>query len=53
MYTYVNNEKLIHNLQSGYRAGHSCVTALLSVTEEIRCEIDKNNLTILTVLDHS
>ena len=53
MNTYLNEKKLIHNLQSGYRAGHSCITALLNVTEEIRCEIDQNNVTILTLLDHS
>ena len=27
--------------------------SLLNVTEEIRCEIDQNNLTILTLFDHS
>ena len=53
MYTYLNKEKLIHNIQSGYRAGHSFVTALLNVTDEIRYAIDQNNLTILTLLDHS
>ena len=53
MYAYLNNEKLIQNLQSGYWAGHSRVAALLNVTEGIRCEIDKNNLTMLTLFGYS
>ena len=50
---HLSKNKLITNFQSGYRTGHSCVTALLNVSEEIRSEIDQNNVIVLTLLDFS
>lgn len=39
--------------QSGFRPKHSCVTALIDVSEEIRSKIDKNMISFLILLDHS
>lgn len=50
---YLNDHELLCNMQSGFRPNHSCVTALINVSEDIRREIDDNNVTLLTLLDHS
>ena len=44
---------MLSDFQSGYRTNRSCITALLSVTENIREQLDLNNVTILALLDHS
>ena len=44
---------MINSHQSGFRKGHSCVTALLDVIENIRSEIDGNKVCVLTLLDHT
>ena len=53
----LNNHLSTHNLlspqQSGYRANHSCTTAVANVVEDIRLELDKNNYVFLVLLDHS
>lgn len=50
---YLHNNSILPNFQSGFRADHSCATALLSVTDDIIREIDKGNLTLLVLLDYS
>lgn len=39
--------------QSGFRPGHSCVTALQKVSEDLRKVIDDSQIAILVLLDHS
>ena len=55
---WINVEFLCENniltqFQSGYRPGHNCVSALIKVSDDIRFELDQNNVTFLTLLDHS
>ncbi|CAK1579398.1 unnamed protein product [Parnassius mnemosyne] len=40
-------------MQSGYRPGHSTATALLQITYDTRYGVEKQKLTILTILDFS
>jgi len=53
IYDYVSDLNLLNPLQSGYRKGHSTVTALLKVADDIRRSIDHRNLTLLVLLDFS
>ena len=39
--------------QSGYKKGHSCETLLLKITNDILVGIDKNNATVVLLLDLS
>ena len=50
---FLTKFNLINVYQSGFRAGHSCVSALINVVEDIRCEMDVNKISILSLLDHS
>ena len=43
----------MHNCQSIFTKDHSCITALANVIEHIRCELDDNKITFLTLLDDS
>ena len=52
MFNNSNNE-LIEKFQSAYKAGHSTETALLRVTNDLLCSIDKGNISMLTLLDLS
>ncbi|CAG9137764.1 unnamed protein product [Plutella xylostella] len=38
---------------SGFRSGHSTVTALIKITDDIRWGMEKGELTVLTLLDFS
>jgi len=44
-----------HNIlsekQSGFRKNRSCTTAVLKITEDIRLQMDRCNITLLTLLD--
>lgn len=51
--SFINSNNLLTNKQSGFRAGHSCLTALTDVIEGIRNEIDKGHVSLLVLLDHS
>lgn len=50
---YINNFNLLTACQSGFRSKHSCVTALINVSEDIRSEMDVGKINILVLLDHS
>ncbi|CAG9091136.1 unnamed protein product [Plutella xylostella] len=39
--------------QSGFRSGHSTTTALLKVTEDIRCAMEDRRVTVLVLVDFS
>lgn len=51
--TFINSNSLMNCLQSGFRANHSCTTALLKVSEDIRSDLDSNMVSFLVLLDHS
>jgi len=38
---------------SGFRKNRSCISAITDVVEDIQSRIDKNWVTLLTLLDHS
>ena len=50
---FLDHNNILHSSQSGFRKGHSCITALANVTEDIRKEINNNKIVVLTLLDHS
>lgn len=51
--TFVQQNKLISSLQSGFRKNHSCSTAMLKILDDIRIDFDKGYLTLLCLLDFS
>ncbi|KAG7310994.1 hypothetical protein JYU34_003847 [Plutella xylostella] len=51
--SYLSNNQLLNSFQSGFRPGHSTVTALIKVTDDIRHNIDDQKLTVLALLDFS
>ncbi|KAJ8719480.1 hypothetical protein PYW08_011655 [Mythimna loreyi] len=50
---YLSLNSIISPYQSGFRSGHSTVTALLKVTDDIRWAMDNKSLTVLVLLDFS
>lgn len=50
---FLDRNRKLSDLQSGFRKKHSCITALVEVAEEIRKEVDKGNTALLVLLDHS
>ncbi|CAH1987782.1 unnamed protein product [Acanthoscelides obtectus] len=53
MRDFVAKNDILPENQSEFRSGHSCTTALLKVTDDIRKYIDDGNLCILILLDFS
>lgn len=53
MFAYLNKFDYLSKFQSGFRPKHSCITALIDVTEDLRRELDEGKLGILVLLDHS
>lgn len=51
--SYINEKHLLSDVQSGFRSDHSCTTALVEVSENIRRELDDGKLNFLVLLDHS
>ena len=50
---FLNANKFLDPLQSGFKAGHSTHTALVKVTDDIRLAMNNTQLTILVLLDFS
>lgn len=50
---HLYNNNLLNPFQSGFRPGHSTVTALTKITDDIRMGMDNRLLTILGLLDFS
>lgn len=50
---HVHPHKLFNRFQSGFRKNHSCKTAVLQVSDEIRRITDKNRVAILVLVDFS
>ncbi|XP_075159066.1 uncharacterized protein LOC142232218 [Haematobia irritans] len=53
MSEYLHRESLLTGRQSGFRPGHSCITALAEVSESLRGDIDDNKVGFLVLLGHS
>lgn len=53
MSKFLVENNLLTPRQSGFRPQHSCVSALIDVTEEIRSNMDDKNITFLVLLDHT
>lgn len=51
--TYLDYNRLLSPLQSGFRSAHSCTTAALKVMDDIRPEYDLGNLSLMCLLDFS
>nr|CAH7738136.1 unnamed protein product [Callosobruchus chinensis] len=51
--TYLNEYNLLPDHQSGFRAGFSCETALLNITDDIFRAVDQGQTTILVLLDYT
>lgn len=50
---FVHSNALISPLQSGFRPGHSTVSALLKVTGDIRAGLEDTKVTVLVLIDFS
>lgn len=48
---YIENNNLLSEHQSGFRNKHSCTTALMRVSEDIRANIMNQKITIMVLLD--
>ena len=44
LYTFVNNNNIIYNLQFGFRQQYSTYHALINITEDIRKALDDGNI---------
>ena len=53
MSTFLKDHNLLDKLQSAYRAAHSTVTALLTVSDDIFKAIDNSEVSLITLLDYS
>ncbi|KAA5578034.1 hypothetical protein F3G14_18905, partial [Acinetobacter baumannii] len=51
--SFLNSHDLLNPFQSGFRPGHSTVTALVKITDDIRLGMENGQLTVLTLLDFS
>lgn len=50
---FLETNSLLSERQSGFRARHSCITALIDVVEDIRADLDEDKLIFLVLLDHT
>ena len=53
MWMHLHSNNILPDNQSGFRANHSCATALLAVTDDILSATDNGLLTTLVLLDYS
>jgi len=53
MMEFLKQNALLTDRQSGYRSNRSCLTAVIDVSEDIRGNIENNEVTFLLLLDHS
>ncbi|KAA5652462.1 hypothetical protein F3G58_32585, partial [Pseudomonas aeruginosa] len=50
---FLTRNQLLNPYQSGFRPGHSTVTALVNITDAIRLGMESGKLTVLALLDFS
>lgn len=48
---FIESNKIVNEYQSGFRSKHSCTTALICVTEDIRKSLSNNKIVIFVSLD--
>lgn len=53
MVSFVEENDILPQNQSGFRRGYSCTTALIHIIDDIIRETDRGNLTVLCLLDYS
>ncbi|CAG9094385.1 unnamed protein product [Plutella xylostella] len=51
--SFLSQNNILNPFQSGFRSGHSTVTALIKINDDIRWGMEKGELTVLTLLDFS
>ena len=51
VHSFISENRLLTNCQSGFRGLHSTVTALLEATNEWACNINKENVNAVMFLD--
>lgn len=49
--TFIDNNNLLSSFQSGFRSNHSCTTALVKVSKDIRNSMALNRVTVMVLLD--
>lgn len=50
---HIETNNILPPMQSGFRAQHSCTTALLKVTDDIHLALDDNKLVALALIDYT
>lgn len=50
---FISANNLLSPYQSGFRAGHSCESAMIKVLDDIRVPFDEGKITLLCLLDFS
>lgn len=48
---FIESNNILTRYQSGFRDNHSCTTALMRVSEDIKLSMARNEFTILVLLD--
>ena len=52
LYDFLEENALLHHLQSGFRKFHSTETALIRLIDELHLDLDKNSATGLVFIDY-
>ncbi|XP_052856050.1 probable RNA-directed DNA polymerase from transposon BS isoform X11 [Drosophila gunungcola] len=50
---FMSDNAMLTNNQSGFRKNRSCTSAIIKIADDIREQIDENNVTLLVLLDYS
>ena len=53
MMNYIDLNNMLSRIQSGFRSGHSCITAIVDVSENVRQALENGDVNLLLLLDHS
>lgn len=53
MKSYIDAQNVLPAMQSGFRSGYNCTSALCNVTDDIFRACDDNQITVLVLLDYS
>ena len=52
MMNFIDLNNLLSGVQSGFRSGHKCNTALIDVSENVRQALEDDDVHCLGLLDH-
>ena len=53
MMNYIDLKNLLSRMQFGFRSDHSCITALVDVSENVRQALENGDVNFLVLLNHS